>query len=226
MKIVMALSGGMDSTTLLGHLLHENHQVTCVGFTYGSKHNKYENECAYKVAQHYRVPFVLISLASAMGGFKSDLLMSGGEIPEGHYQAENMRRTVVPGRNTIFLSFLAGIAESEGADRIAIGIHQGDHAIYPDCRQEYYKAMDLAIYLATDRKVQIDAPFLNTDKTGILKRGTILNVPYHLTRTCYKDQLVSCGKCGSCQERLAAFYEIGVEDPVSYEHRTIVPSLL
>ena len=128
-----------------------------------------------------------------------------------------MKATVVPGRNIIFLSILAGLAWSVGAKHIALGIHQGDHAIYADCRQEFFKAMDLALYLGTDRNVEFLAPFLDTDKEGILQWGYQHGVPYHITRTFYKDQPIACGKCGSCCERLSAFDKVGRKDPVEYE---------
>lgn len=216
-KVVMALSGGMDSTTMLGLLIESRNNVECVSFSYGSKHNPYENEAARLVAAHYKVPLTHIDLSSVMGSFKSDLLTSGGDIPEGHYNDASMSRTVVPARNIIFLSILAGFAWSVDATAIAIGIHQGDHAIYADCRTEFYKAMDSAIYIGTDRRVEIIAPLLDEDKTDILYHGLSINVPYHLTRTCYKAQPLSCGKCGSCTERLEAFADMGIPDPIQYE---------
>jgi len=144
-------------------------------------------------------------------------LLTGGDIPEGHYEDESMSRTVVPGRNIIFASILTGVAWSLGAEEVWLGIHQGDHAIYPDCRPEFYRAMNEAVTLGTDGKVVLKAPFLDTNKTGILRRGLFLNVPYGYTRTCYKEQEIACGKCGSCQERLEAFAECGLTDPVEYE---------
>jgi len=215
-KVVLALSGGMDSTTLLGKLLHEGNDVKCLCFYYASKHNEYENKAAAMVAEHYGVNLQMVDLSQVMSGFTSALLKSGGEIPEGHYTDSSMSQTVVPFRNGIFLSIMAGLAESIGADSVAVGIHQGDHAIYPDCREVFYKMMNNAILAGTDNKVHIIAPFLNTDKIGILQEGFTINVPYHLTRTCYKDQPVSCGNCGSCNERKEAFNIVGVIDPIPY----------
>jgi 7-cyano-7-deazaguanine synthase len=217
MKTVMALSGGMDSSTLLAYLLDDGHDVRCASFVYGSKHNQYEHICAKQIADYYKAPLHLFDLSSVLGGFDSDLLKRGGDIPEGHYTDASMSRTVVPGRNIIFLSILAGLAWSEGATKIALGIHAGDHAIYPDCRIEFYKAMDSAIYLGTDRRIEMIAPFVEWDKTKILQWGLPHAVPYQMTRTCYKDQELSCGKCGSCVERLEAFSCIGKIDPVSYQ---------
>ena len=217
-KAIVSLSGGMDSATVLAKLLDEGYEVECFAFTYGSKHNRYENHAAHLIADHYGIVFHNpIDLRAVTRYFQSDLLKSGGPIPEGHYTDSTMSATVVPGRNIIFLSIMAGLAWSNGASEIAIGIHQGDHAIYPDCRAEFYTAMNEAIRLGTDGRVEIVAPFLHTDKSGILEWGLAHNVPYHLTRTCYKDQVVSCGKCGSCRERLEAFAAHSALDPIQYE---------
>jgi len=221
--IVMALSGGLDSTTLLGLLLEQGYEVTCVIFHYGSKHNEWENRAAADVVNFYRkegMPVIasFFDISPIMQRFNSNLLITGGEIPEGYYTAESMKVTVVPGRNLIFCAIMAGLAESLRIDKIAIGVHQGDHYIYPDCRREFIKALDMAIFLSSDRKVEVVAPFLTDDKTSILKRGLaqIPAVPYHLTRTCYKNQELSCGKCGSCQERIEAFKNIEMDDPIQY----------
>lgn len=217
-RAVLALSGGMDSSTVLGWLLANDYKVIPVTFYYGSKHNCYELKCAEQVMRYYGLsaPWHHFDLRDVFTKFRSDLLLDGGDIPEGHYTDETMSATVVPGRNSIFLSILAGLAWSVDANYIALGIHQGDHAIYADCRKEFYKAMDAALFLGTDRRVEFLAPFLEGDKEQILEWGLANGVPYRMTRTCYKDQPVSCGVCGSCVERLEAFAKIGKEDPVDY----------
>jgi len=222
-RIILSLSGGMDSATLLGVALSEGNDVSAVGFTYGSKHNPYENKASQALAGFYHVPYELLDLSGVMAAFKSDLLRTGGEIPEGHYEEESMSRTVVPGRNLIFISVLAGVAWSKEATEVWVGIHSGDHAIYPDCRPAFYYSMDTALRRGTDERVVLKAPFLHENKTSIIKMGHAIGVPYQLTRTCYKDQPIACGKCGSCQERLEAFKANGVEDPVEYESRVILP---
>jgi len=222
----MGLSGGMDSSTLLAYLLDKDYDVTACVFTYGSKHNAYENRAAKSIVEHYRnlgfpVAPIYMDLTEIFKPFKSDLLLSGGAIPEGHYEAENMKSTVVPGRNLMFISIMAGIAESIDARLVALGVHAGDHAIYPDCREDFIHSANNTVMLSSDGRVAITAPFQSFNKADILHAGYILEnglfPPYHLTRTCYKDQELACGKCGSCQERLEAFQKIGIVDPIEYE---------
>lgn len=222
--IVMALSGGMDSATLLASLLMEGNTMHCCIFHYGSKHNVYEIESAtklidYYLAAGYPVTSHYFDISEVMKNFNSALMKSNSaDIPEGNYNDDTMKLTAVPGRNLIFASIMAGLAESIGADAIALGVHAGDHHIYPDCRPEFIKALDSVIYLSSDRKVEVMCPMQNIDKTGILQQGLSINVPYHLTRTCYKNQPLSCGKCGSCVERLEAFSTLGIDDPIHYEN--------
>lgn len=217
-KIVLSLSGGMDSATLAALYSHEGFDVHPVFFDYGSKHGPYEKRAAIAFCQRYGLmDLKVVDLHFMNSLFKSNLLMSGEEIPEGYYTDANMSQTVVPSRNMIFASILAGYAESIDSTIVALGVHSGDHAIYPDCRPEFVRAMSAAICSATDGKVALYAPFLLMDKAQILRIGQGLHLDYSLTRTCYKNQELSCGKCGSCQERLEAFKAIGEIDPVRYE---------
>lgn len=229
---LVSLSGGMDSTALLAEVAyilrsrgHHEPRIEAVSFVYGSKHNQYERKAAEDVAAFYGIELHKVDLTPVIEAcaIKSNLLKSGDEIPEGYYEGENMRQTVVPGRNTLFISLLLGMAESMGIDSIFVGIHAGDHFIYPDCRPNYFNAMEKAVHEATDGKVGLYAPFLNDNKTSIIKQGLRLGVPFHLTRTCYKDQPIACGKCGSCQERLDAFNNNNdIPDPVEYESRELI----
>jgi 7-cyano-7-deazaguanine synthase len=223
-KAILALSGGLDSATLLGLLLSRGYEVHCCIYTYGSKHNEYENRAAFKLYHSYKeagfqmIPH-MIDLEQIFRLFNSNLLKSGGAIPEGHYESESMKLTVVPGRNLIFASIMAGLAESIGAEIIALGVHAGDHAIYPDCRPDFISMLRTTIQLSSDNKVEVYTPFLDFDKSQILHKGKTLipPVPYELTRTCYKNQAEACGKCGSCVERLEAFKKLNLKDPVKYE---------
>lgn len=223
MKAIVLLSGGMDSVTLLAHTINAGRKVETLSFCYGSKHNEYENKAAAAVADYYEVSNTLIDLSSISSHLESHLLKTGENIPEGHYEASNMSQTVVPGRNLIFISVAMGIAWTRGAEELYIGAHSGDHVIYPDCRPDFVHAMGQAVYSGSGAKVRMVVPFLHGNKTTILKEGFSLGVPYQLTRTCYKDQQVSCGRCGACQERLEAFAAHGRQDPIAYESRNILP---
>jgi len=217
MKVVVSLSGGLDSSTVVGQYIEKGFEIIPVHFQYGSKHNEYEKKAMYAVAAHYDIDVRVINMTTPFKHMKSNLMKSGGDIPEGHYTSDNMSLTVIPGRNTIFAAIMLGIAESENADVIALGTHLGDHDIYPDCRPEYIKALDKTVQLASDGAVRVEAPFINTDKIGICKVGLDIGVPYEYTRTCYKDQPISCGKCGSCVERLESFAANESIDPILYE---------
>lgn len=223
-KALIALSGGMDSATLLGVLLHEGKDVHCIIFRYPSKHNEHEIKSAIALVEYYKnltfsVHYRIFDLTSVFTMFDSNLLMQGDAIPEGHYANENMKLTVVPGRNAIFTTIMAGYAESKGIGAIYLGVHSGDHAIYPDCRPDFIQSIGETVKLSSGGTVEVFAPFLVDDKASILEQGYSLKfpVPYELTRTCYKDQKLSCGKCGSCNERLEAFSLINKVDPIEYE---------
>ena len=217
-KAIVVLSGGMDSAAALGLTLVEGYNVIgALHFQYGSKHNAREYIAFMKVARHYKVPEYLITLPFIGQHFKSDLLKSGGEIPEGHYEDESMKRTVVPFRNGIMLAIAAGFAESVGAKMVVLGNHFGDHAIYPDCREDFAKAMRKAIALGTYAGIELHCPFQEMGKNDIALIGNSIEVPFHLTWTCYKGGENHCGKCGSCTERKEAFKLSGVTDPTVYE---------
>jgi len=221
-KTVLALSGGLDSSTLLFFLLNHGYEVHTCTFYYGSKHGVYENRAAESIIDYYInkgfniIPHT-IDLQAAFISIESNLMKSGGAIPSGHYESTSMKKTVVPGRNLIFASIMAGIAESVGANFITLGSHAGDHFIYPDCRPEFNIALKEVIEESTDRKVSVQIPFQNWTKKDIIEYGIHNKVPYELTRTCYKDQQNSCGQCGSCVERKEAFELLNLIDPITYE---------
>jgi 7-cyano-7-deazaguanine synthase len=218
-KAIVVLSGGMDSTAALAHAINNPDLMVigCLNFQYGSKHNLREAGAVFNISKHYKIPYTMIDLDFMNKHFSSNLLKSGGEIPEGHYADESMKKTVVPFRNGIMLSIAAGFAESKGANAVILGNHFGDHAIYPDCRKDFSEAIKQAIRLGTYAQVEVLTPFVNVDKTEIARIGSKLGVPFELTWTCYKGGQKHCGKCGSCTERKEAFQLAGVTDPTEYE---------
>ena len=216
MKIVMALSGGLDSAVLLAKALAFGHTVTCAQVQYGSKHNKLEGEAADRVARYYGVPILSLDLRGAFVWSQSNLLRTGNAVPEGHYEEESMRATVVPGRNLVIVAALAGVAESLTADEVWLGVHAGDHFIYPDCRPAFVHAANQTVVHSTEGRVTVAAPFLHFDKARIVAMGAGLGAPFGVTRTCYTDAEIACGRCGSCVERREAFAVNGLTDPVLY----------
>lgn len=219
MKVLVSLSGGMDSATLVGKALAEGHTVSVIHFQYGSKHNRMERKAAMSLLQHYKIGAIAsvdLSRSGLTDSIRSHLLTNGGSIPEGHYQDETMKQTVVPGRNLIFASMAAAVAESQGIDQIWLGIHTGDHAIYPDCRPEFLRGLQDTVKASTEGRVAVEAPFLDLDKHRILEIGYEIRVPYDKTWTCYNPYPISCGKCGSCQERIEGFRKLGKVDPLRY----------
>lgn len=245
-QAVLSLSGGMDSTTLLLHLLANDYEVTALSFDYGQKH-KVELERAKSLIEYLNsdctTPFVrhqIIKLDGLSGLLNSTLVEGGEDIPEGHYEQENMKETVVPNRNKIFSSIIQAVALSiadkfETECYIAMGIHAGDHAIYPDCRQEFRDA-DYEAFIAGNwgaDLVKYYTPYLDTDKFGILQDGVKcceqlgvnFDEVYKRTNTSYKPikfkthvgpRWFSDYKSASSVERIEAFIKLGRPDPVQY----------
>lgn len=216
MKTIVLLSGGMDSATALAWAKKNHDVVGTLSFWYGSKHNDAEYGMAQKLAEHYDVENKRVRLDFIAEHFKSDLLKTGNEIPDGHYADPSMKRTVVPFRNGIMLAIATGFAESVGADGIVLANHSGDHAIYPDCRKEFTESFEVAMGLGTYNAVKLLTPFGAVDKTEIARIGNSLGVPYELTWSCYKGLEHHCGECGTCYERKEAFALAGIKDPTSY----------
>jgi 7-cyano-7-deazaguanine synthase len=223
MKVVVLCSGGMDSVTALYWARDEHHVVAAVSFNYGAKHNPREIPFAVEHARSIGTRHEIITLDFVNRLFASNLLQSGGEIPEGHYEAENMKQTVVPFRNAIMLSIACGFAESVGAEGLVIAAHGGDHAIYPDCREEFMRAMGDAMRLGTYAGVKLLRPFIALNKARIAAEGARLGVDFARTWSCYKGAAVHCGKCGTCVERREAFAQAGIPDPTVYASNEPLP---
>jgi 7-cyano-7-deazaguanine synthase len=266
-QAVLSLSGGMDSSTLLLHLLDYGYEVTALSFDYGQKHNveleranelvDYINsyctiENSPKTTEYpYYVKHQVIKLDGLSELLNSALVTGGEDVPEGHYAEENMKATVVPNRNKIFSSIIQAVALSIAEQKdtfcdIAMGIHAGDHDIYPDCRQEFRDADFEAFKMGNwgSEKVNVYTPYLHTDKFGILQDGAEccerlglnFNEVYSRTNTSYKPIFIpsSTGlrqdsftgtwysdyKSASSVERVEAFMKLGKPDPVEYADET------
>ena len=250
-QAVLSLSGGMDSSTLLLHLLANDYKVTALSFDYGQKH-RVELERAQQLVDYLNdngqdITYQSIKLDGLTSLLDSALVEGGDDVPEGHYEEDNMKATVVPNRNKIFSSLIQSVAlsianKTESAVKIAMGIHAGDHAIYPDCRQEFrdadYKAFAEGNWDA--QRVGLYTPYLDGDKFDILKDGEVcckelgidFNKVYAKTNTSYKPIYIknpnnrfsgswySDFKSASSVERIEAFIKLGRPDPVEYADET------
>ena len=236
-QAVLSLSGGMDSSTVLLHLLANDYEVTAVSFNYGQKHNielaRAQQLIDYLKEKGHNVNYQEIILVGLVDLLNSNLVQGGEEVPEGHYEEENMKDTVVPNRNKMFSSIIQAVALSIANEKncevkIAMGIHAGDHAIYPDCRQEFRDA-DYNAFVEGNwdaDKVTYYTPFLNGDKFDILvegqsachKLGIDFDEVYKRTNTSYKPTAegLSDYKSASSVERIEAFIKLGRKDPVEY----------
>ncbi|MEP0356539.1 MAG: 7-cyano-7-deazaguanine synthase QueC [Paraglaciecola sp.] len=216
-KVVVIFSGGMDSFTVLNLAVKQGFQVFALSFDYGQKHKKelkYAAKACAGLGVHHKVVDIS-AINQLIGG--SSLTSDSIDVAEGHYEEDSMKTTVVPNRNMILLSMAVGYAVSINANKVFYGAHSGDHAIYPDCRPEFVHKMNDVCAIANYEAVEIVTPYLDVSKTAILTAGLEMNLDYNLTWTCYNGREKACGKCGACQERLEAFTENGVTDPLAYE---------
>lgn len=211
---VVIYSGGMDSFTLLNELMYLGYRNHILTFDYGQKHAK-ELVVANRFCQKNNLEHTIVKLPTEV--FRGSALTGGPDVPEGHYEDESMKDTYVPNRNMTMLSLAAAYALSIGANKVFYGAHAGDHAIYPDCRPEFLKQINTLLHIANYEPVTVIAPYLGMSKTDILQRGIQMGLNYSHTWTCYNGRDKACGKCGSCRERLEAFQQCGVIDPLEYE---------
>lgn len=215
-KVVVIYSGGMDSFTVLNRALEQGHEVSALSFNYGQRHVR-ELDVAAKVCDELSIPHKVVDITAINTLLAGSSLTDDIEIPEGHYEESSMKSTVVPNRNMILLSLAIGYAVSEGASAVYYGAHSGDHAIYPDCRPEFVRQMNVVSQLANYEPIEVVAPYLDVDKNAILADGLRMALDYSNTWTCYNGRDKACGKCGACVERLEAFAANGVKDPLPYE---------
>ena len=215
---LIVVSGGMDSVTLLYE--YKERIALALSFDYGSNHNAREIPLAAMHCQRLGIEHLTLSLGFMHDYFRSSLLEGADAIPEGSYAEANMKSTVVPFRNGIMLAIAAGMAESRGLSQVLIANHNGDHAIYPDCRNEFICAMDAATKAGTYANVRVAAPYTNISKTDIARKGKELGIDYSETWSCYKGGEKHCGRCATCVERREALSQAGIVDTTPYEGET------
>lgn len=214
---LVVYSGGLDSTVML-HLLASRGEVKeAVSFNYGQKHVK-ELLFARQNCDKLGIPLRVVDLSAITDVVfgKNSLTDASLDVPEGHYEAQNMKSTVVPNRNMIMLSIAAARAISIGCNSVAYAAHSGDHAIYPDCRDEFADALDSVLSLCHYEPIKLLRPFVDSSKGEIVKIGAKLGVDFSKTWSCYKGGEIHCGKCGTCTERREAFVQAGIPDPTIY----------
>ena len=217
-KVVAIYSGGMDSTVLLYQLVKGGAEVRALSIDYGQRHRDRELAAAKQIAEGLGISREVADIRGISHLLSGSALTSPDiAVPEGHYAEDNMKATVVPNRNMIMLSVAAGYAISLKYDAVAYAAHSGDHAIYPDCRNEFADAVDAAIQLADWHPVKLYRPFVNLTKADIAKLGSELQAPLEQTWSCYNGREQHCGRCGTCIERREALYLAGIDDLTEYE---------
>ena len=212
---LIIVSGGMDSITLLYD--KRDNIALAVTYDYGSNHNRQELEYALYHCRTLGIEQLVIPLDFFSRYFKSSLLEGPDAIPECAYTDESMKSTVVPFRNGIMLSIACGLAETRGLHKVLIANHSGDHAIYPDCREEFINAMSHAMSSGTYENIKVSAPYTNISKADIAKIGKSLGIDYSKTYSCYKGGIKHCGRCATCIERKEALRLAGIKDNTEYE---------
>lgn len=214
---IAVVSGGMDST-VLAHLSRSVYErVDLLSVDYGQRHRKELGfAAASAVALRCHHDIVNLPVRSMLQG--SALTDDTVDVPHGHYAEDTMAITVVPNRNAMLISVAYGIAVSRGAEAVLVGVHAGDHFVYPDCRPEFIRALDLALRIGNEGvgEVRLEAPFVHHSKADIARLGAALGVDWTSTWSCYEGGDVHCGRCGTCVERQEAFRNAGVDDPTEY----------
>jgi 7-cyano-7-deazaguanine synthase len=218
-KAIAIVSGGLDSVTLAHYLHTEGYELHLLSFDYGQRHDK-ELQFAERCAQRLSVKHTVIDITSLGQLLRGSALTDDQvEVPDGHYADSNMSVTVVPNRNAVMLAVGFSVAAAEGAEVVALGVHGGDHFIYPDCRPEFIQRFDHMEQAALGEfaQVRLYAPFLDEGKDGIVRIGSQIGVPFEETWSCYKGDENHCGTCGTCVERKEAFQKAGIKDPTIYK---------
>jgi 7-cyano-7-deazaguanine synthase len=222
MRGVAVVSGGLDSVTMLYDLASRGHEVEVVSFNYGQRHVK-ELMQARKITSILDIKHSIIDVPSygrAIVHGESSLVDQLTNVPEGSYDDENMKATVVPNRNMVMLAMATGVAIASKASYVATAVHAGDHAIYPDCRPAFIRSLESAIVHGNEGFISPDfellTPYIYWSKADIATRAGELSVPVELTWSCYKGGESHCGRCGTCVERLEALHGADFEDKTVY----------
>lgn len=221
MKAVLILSGGVDSSTLLYYLLSKGYEVSAITFIYGQRHSKeveFAKKLVEKAKKFGKLEHRIVDISSIHDLISKGAITGEDGIPEGFYTEERQKATIVPNRNMILLSIAVGYAVKIGANEVHYAAHKSDYSVYPDCRKEFIKALDTAIYLGNLwSPVELKAPFVEMKKSEIVSLGLKLGVPYELTWSCYRGEERPCLTCGTCVERTEAFLSNGIRDPLLNE---------
>ena len=218
-KAVAVVSGGLDSVTL-AHLLHsQGWKLHLLAFDYGQRHVK-ELEFSRACAKRLNAEITVVDLSSLKILLRGSALTDDIAVPHGHYADPNMAITIVPNRNAIFLTIAYGAAVAENAEMVAVGVHAGDHPVYPDCRPEFIQSFNAMQRLAVEGcghpDLHLHAPFMNLNKQDLVKIGADVGVPFAETWSCYEGGDLHCGLCGTCVERKESFALAGIPDPTEY----------
>jgi 7-cyano-7-deazaguanine synthase len=224
---ITVLSGGMDSTVLAYLARGMFEKVDLVSVDYGQRHrNELEFAARTAASLELRHDILHLPIGSVLTG--SALTDSEVDVPHGHYAAESMASTVVPNRNAILISMAYAVAVARKADAVLVGVHAGDHFVYPDCRPGFIGALDHALRIGNEgyADVRLEAPFVHHSKTDIARLGGQLDVDWSNTWSCYEGGDHQCGRCGTCVERQEAFHDAGLHDPTEYADSTFAETVL
>ncbi len=212
-SVLVVYSGGLDSYTLLNKAMKKFDRVEAITFNYGQKHNKEieyaESNCAELNIKHEVVNLDLESILSGSA------LVGDIDIPEGNYDKEKMKQTIVPNRNMIMISVAASLVIKNDIEYLWYAAHSGDHEIYPDCRPEFIDKMAAVLEICDYHKIKFEAPFQNLSKNEIVATGLSMGLDYSKTWTCYEGKEKPCGKCSACLERALSFEANNTEDPLN-----------
>ena len=221
MTNVAVVSGGMDSVAMLYHLCDIDPDVKVLSFNYGQKHKKELDYVQFHVDKLGGLDWKVIDLTSVTQLLTKSALVGNRDVPEGHYESESMKQTVVPNRNMIMASIAAAACISEGGWLLGLGVHAGDHHIYPDCREAFVQSLEATLKIANEgfihQQFQLFTPWLHVPKQTIVLNGLRYGIDFSKTWSCYKGGELHCGKCGTCVERKEAFFLAQQPDPTEYE---------